>query len=97
VQPVAYQWLTEQLRAAGVATTLQEASLPGILATVAAGLAVSVLVSSYEAVLRPPGVRFVPLDGQCVDLIMTWPAGPESATVQAFRRELQSRRGDSNP
>lgn len=88
VQPVAHRWLTEQLRAASLPTTLQEAGLTGILATVAAGLAVSILVSSYEAVLRPPGVRFVPLDRLAVDLIMTWPAGPESATLRGFRREL---------
>lgn len=87
-QPVAHQWLTEQLRAAGRPTTLQEASLTSIFATVAAGLAVSVLVSSYQDVLRPPGVRFVPLDGLGVDLIMTWWSGPESATLRAFRREL---------
>jgi hypothetical protein len=40
--------------------------------------AVSIRVSSYEAVLRRPGARFVPLDRLTVDLIMTWPAGPES-------------------
>ena len=88
VQPVAHHWLTEQLRAAGLPTGLQEASLTSIFATVAAGLAVSVLVSSYQAVLRPPGVRFVPLDGLAVDLIMTWRSGPESATLHAFRDEL---------
>lgn len=87
-QPVAHRWLTDQLRAAGLATTLQEASLTSILATVAAGLAVSILVSSYDAVLRPPGVRFVPLDRLAVDLIMTWPAGPEAPTLRGFRREL---------
>ena len=89
-QPVAHQWLTEQLRSAGIPIGLQEASLTNILATVAAGLAVSVLVSSYEAVLRPPGVRFVPLDPLAVDLIMTWPAGPESPALSAFRRALTS-------
>lgn len=88
VQPVAHRWLTEQLRAAGLSTSLQEASLTSILATVAAGLAVSILVSSYECVLRPPGVRFVPLSGHAVDLIMTWPSGPQSPTLQAFRRDL---------
>lgn len=87
-QPIAYRWLTEQLRAAGLPTTLQEASLTSIFATVAAGLAVSVLVSSYETVLRPPGVRFVRLDGLTVDLIMSWPPGPESAVLRGFRREL---------
>jgi DNA-binding transcriptional LysR family regulator len=87
-QPVAHRWVTERLRAAGLTTTLQEASLTGILATVAAGLAVSILVSSYEGVLRPAGVRFVPLDGLAVDLVMSWPSGPESATLRAFRQEL---------
>jgi hypothetical protein len=63
VQPVAHHWLTQQLRAAGLSTVLQEATLPNILATVAAGLAVSVLISAYESILRPPGIRFIPLDG----------------------------------
>lgn len=70
VQPVAHHWLTQQLRAAGLSTVLQEATLPNILATVAAGLAVSVLVSAYQSILRPPGIRFIPLDGLTVDLIM---------------------------
>ncbi|HEU5266480.1 MAG TPA: LysR family transcriptional regulator [Jatrophihabitans sp.] len=87
-QPVAHEWLTAQLRAAGLPTTLHEASLTNILATVAAGLAVSVLVSTYEAVLRPPNVRFIPLDGLTVDLIMTRPVGRESPPLSAFRREL---------
>lgn len=87
-QPVARRWLIGQLRAAGLPDDLQEASLTSILATVAAGLAVSILVSSYEAVLRPPGVRFVPLSDLAVDLIMTWPGGPQSPTLQAFRRDL---------
>jgi DNA-binding transcriptional LysR family regulator len=87
-QPIAHHWLTRQLRAAGLPATLQEASLPSIFATVAAGLAVSVLVSSYEDVLRPPNVRFIPLDGLAVNLIMTWPSEPESPTLSAFRREL---------
>lgn len=88
VQPVAHRWLTEQLRAAGLPTTVQEAGLTSILATVAAGQAVSILLSSYEAVLRPPNVRFVPLERLAVDLIMTWPAGRESATLRGFRRDL---------
>jgi len=89
VQPVAHHWLTQQLRAAGLSTVLQEATLPNILATVAAGLAVSVLVSAYEAILRPPGIRFIPLDGPTVDLIMVWGPGPESPALRAFRREIK--------
>jgi DNA-binding transcriptional LysR family regulator len=89
VQPVAHDWLTRQLRAAGLSTVLQEATLPNILATVAAGLAVSVLVSAYEAILRPPGIRFIPLDGLTVDLIMVWGPGPESPALRAFRREIK--------
>jgi LysR family transcriptional regulator, benzoate and cis,cis-muconate-responsive activator of ben and cat genes len=89
VQPVAHDWLTLQLRAAGLSTVLQEATLPNILATVAAGLAVSVLVSAYESILRPPGIRFVPLDGLTVDLIMVWGTGPESPALRAFRHEIQ--------
>jgi DNA-binding transcriptional LysR family regulator len=89
VQPVAHDWLTRQLRAAGLSTVPQEATLPNILATVAAGLAVSVLVSAYASILRLPGIRFVPLDGLTVDLIMVWGPGPESPALRAFRREIQ--------
>ena len=89
VQPVAHNWLTQQLRAAGLPTVLQEATLPNILATVAAGLAVSVLVSAYEAILRPPGIRFIPLDGLTIDLIMVWGPGPESPALRAFRHEIK--------
>jgi DNA-binding transcriptional LysR family regulator len=89
VQPVAHHWLTQQLRAAGLSTMLQEATLPNILATVAAGLAVSVLVSAYESILRAPGIRFIPLDGLTVDLILVWGPGPESPALRAFRREIE--------
>lgn len=89
VQPVAHHWLTQQLRAAGLSTVLQEATLPNMLATVAAGLAVSVLVSAYESILRPPGIRFIPLEGLTVDLIMVWGPGPQSAALRAFRREIE--------
>jgi hypothetical protein len=45
-------------------------------------------VSAYESMLRLPGVRFVPLDGLAVDLIMVWGPGPESPVLRAFRREI---------
>ena len=43
-----------------------------------AGMAVSVLASSDESFLRPAGVRFIPLHGVTVDLILVWAPGPES-------------------
>ena len=88
VQPVGHKWLTEQLRAAGVATELQSATLMNIFATVAAGLAVSVLVRSYSSLLQPAGVRFVPLTDVSADLIMLWRPGAESALVREFREEM---------
>jgi hypothetical protein len=88
VQPVAHHWLTQQLRAAGLSTVLQEATLPNILATVAAGLAVSVLVSAYQSILRPPGIRFIPLDGLTVDLIMVW--GPVRNPLRCARSAARS-------
>jgi DNA-binding transcriptional LysR family regulator len=88
VQPIGHQWLTEQLRAADVATELQSATLMNIFATVAAGLAVSVLVRSYSSLLQPAGVRFVPLTDVSADLIMLWRPGPESDVVRAFREEM---------
>jgi DNA-binding transcriptional LysR family regulator len=48
-----------------------------------------VLVSAYASILRLPGIRFVPLDGLTVDLIMVWGPGPESPALRAFRREIQ--------
>jgi DNA-binding transcriptional LysR family regulator len=88
VQPIGHQWLTEQLRAAGVATELQSATLMNIFATVAAGLAVSVLVRSYSSLLQPAGVRFVPLADVSADLIMLWRPGAESVVVREFREEM---------
>jgi hypothetical protein len=80
-----------------LSTVLQEATLTNIFATVAAGLAVSVLVSAYESILRPPGVRFIPLDGLAVHLIMVWGPGPESPVLRAFRREIQQAMHTSTP
>jgi hypothetical protein len=88
VQPIGHKWLTEQLRVAGVATELQSATLMNIFATVAAGLAVSVLVRSYSSLLQPAGVRFVPLTDVSADLIMLWRPGAESALVREFREEM---------
>ncbi|QMU78024.1 LysR family transcriptional regulator [Streptacidiphilus sp. PB12-B1b] len=85
VQPVGYRWLTEQLADAGIAAPIQEATLATIFATVAAGIAVSVLVRSFEDLLSPAGVRFVPLDGPGIDLVLHWrpacasPSPPTSA------------------
>jgi len=59
-----------------------------IFATVAAGLAVSVLVRSYSSLLQPTGVRFVPLTDVSADLIMLWRPGAESAVVREFREEM---------
>jgi DNA-binding transcriptional LysR family regulator len=87
-QPVGRRWLTDQLRAAGVPTEPQQATLTNIVATVAAGLAVTVMLQSFESILRPPGVRFIPLDDLAIDLIMAWRPGPEPAVVRAFRREI---------
>ena len=46
-------------------------------------------MSAYVAILRPPGIRFIPLDGLTVDLIMVWGPGPESPALRAFRREIK--------
>ncbi|MEV6235525.1 LysR family transcriptional regulator [Lentzea sp. NPDC051838] len=87
-QPVGYLWLADQLRAAGVRTVVQEATLTNIVATVAAGLAVSVMLQSFQTILQPPGVRFVPLEDCAIDLILTCRRGPVSVAVDAFRREF---------
>jgi DNA-binding transcriptional LysR family regulator len=88
-QPVACDWLDTQLRAAEVTGKVWEAPLTDIMATVAAGLAVSVQITSQGSLLRPPGVRFIPLEGPTVDLVMSWGPGPQSAAVRAFRDELR--------
>ncbi|MET9232401.1 LysR family transcriptional regulator [Lentzea sp. NPDC003310] len=87
-QPVGYRWLTDRLRAAGVRATVQEATLTNIVATVAAGLAVSVMLRSFETILKPPGVRFIPIEDCAIDLIVTWRRGAVPAAVNAFKREL---------
>jgi DNA-binding transcriptional LysR family regulator len=88
VHPVGHRWLSDQLRVAGVSAELQPATLMSIFAMVAAGLAVSVLVRSYGSLLRPAGVRFLPLTGLAIDLIMLWRPGPDSAVVREFRQEM---------
>ncbi|MFI5734065.1 LysR substrate-binding domain-containing protein [Kribbella sp. NPDC051587] len=87
-QPVGYRWLSWMLRSAGLRTTLQEATLTNIVAAVAAGLTVSVMVHSFETILRPPGVQYIPVEGWRIDLIISHRPGPESPTVQAFRQAL---------
>jgi DNA-binding transcriptional LysR family regulator len=87
-QPVGHRWLTWALRTAGVRTTLQEATLTNIVAAVAAGLTVSVMMRSFESILRPPGVQYIPVEGWAIDLIMSHRPGQESPTVQAFQREM---------
>jgi DNA-binding transcriptional LysR family regulator len=94
VQPIGHKWLSEQLAAAGMSTELQSATLMNIFATVAAGLAVSVLVRSYSVLLQPAGVRFVPLTDVGVDLVMLWRPGPESVVVREFREEMTLARHD---
>jgi DNA-binding transcriptional LysR family regulator len=89
-QPVGHRWLHDRLRAAGVRTAVQEATLTNIVATVAAGLAVSVMLRSFESILRPPGVRFVPLEDCAIDLILSWRPGPVSSAVDAFNREMST-------
>jgi DNA-binding transcriptional LysR family regulator len=89
-QPVGHRWLHDQLRAAGVRTAVREATLTNIVATVAAGLAVSVMLRSFESILRPPGVRFVPLEDCAIDLILTRRPGTVSSAVDAFDREMST-------
>lgn len=85
-QPVGHRWLADRLREAGVRTTVQEATLTNIVATVAAGLATSVMLRSFQSILQPPGVRFVPIEDCAIDLILTCRQGPVPAAVEAFTR-----------
>jgi hypothetical protein len=50
---------------------------------------VSVLVRSYESILRPPGTRFIPLDGLAIDLIMLWRHDSEPPALPAFRAAIE--------
>lgn len=87
-QPVGYRWLSWGLRSADVGTTLLEATLTNIIAAVAAGLTVSVMMRSFESILRPPGVQYIPVEGWAIDLIVSHRPGPVSPVVEAFRDEL---------
>ncbi|MHA6757863.1 LysR family transcriptional regulator [Streptacidiphilus sp. PAMC 29251] len=88
VQPISYRWLSEYLANAGINAPIQEATLSIILATVAADLAVSVLVESFENLLHPVGVRFIPLTDMRLDLVMQWHEPQQSPAATTFRAQL---------
>jgi DNA-binding transcriptional LysR family regulator len=83
--PESFDDVVEGCRAAGFSPQLvQEATgAHTILALVAAGVGVSVLAGSYEA-LRGDDVAFVPLAGRQTTLYAAWRADSASAAVRNF-------------
>jgi DNA-binding transcriptional LysR family regulator len=71
-------------RAAGFSPAIvQEASGVSALGLVAAGLGVTVVAASYQA-LSLDGVRFVPVTGHQLTLQVAWAAGNTNTALPGF-------------
>jgi DNA-binding transcriptional LysR family regulator len=81
---LAYDEFIASCRAAGFSPAIvQEASGTSALGLVAAGLGVTVLAASYQA-LSLAGVRFIPLAGHQLTLQLAWAAGNTNTALPAF-------------
>jgi DNA-binding transcriptional LysR family regulator len=81
---LAYDEFIASCRAAGFSPAIvQEASGISALGLVAAGLGVTVVAASYQA-LSLDGVRFVPVTGHQLTLQVAWAAGNTNTALPAF-------------
>jgi DNA-binding transcriptional LysR family regulator len=81
---LAYDEFIASCRAAGFSPAIvQEASGVSALALVAAGLGVTVVAGSYQA-LSLDGVRFVPVIGLQLTLQLAWAVGNTSTALPGF-------------
>jgi DNA-binding transcriptional LysR family regulator len=81
---LAYDQFIASCRAAGFSPAIvQEASGVSALALVAAGLGVTVVAGSYQA-LSLDGVRFVPVIGYQLTLQLAWAAGNTNTALPGF-------------
>jgi DNA-binding transcriptional LysR family regulator len=96
---LAYDEFIASCRAAGFSPAIvQEASGISALGFVAAGLGVTVVAASYQA-LSVDGVRFVPVAGHQLSLQLAWAAGNTNTALPAFlatARQIASRAGRSS-
>ena len=67
---------------------MQEASGISALGFVAAGLGVTVVAASYQA-LSLEGIRFVPVAGHQLTLLVAWAADNTSTALPAFLETAQ--------
>ena len=81
---LAYDEFIASCRAAGFSPAIvQEASGISALGLVAAGLGVTIVAASYQA-LSLDGVRLVPVTGHQLTLQLAWAAGNTNTALPAF-------------
>jgi DNA-binding transcriptional LysR family regulator len=94
---LAYDEFIASCRAAGFSPAIvQEASGISALGLVAAGLGVTVVAASYQA-LSLDGVRFVPVTGHQLTLQVAWAAGNTNTALPGFLQTARQIVGQANP
>lgn len=94
---LAYDEFIASCRAAGFSPAIvQEASAISALGLVAAGLGVTVVAASYQA-LSLDGVRFVPVVGHQLTLQVAWAAGSTNTALPAFLETARQIAGQTIP
>jgi DNA-binding transcriptional LysR family regulator len=94
---LAYDEFIASCRAAGFSPAIvQEASGISALGLVAAGLGVTVVAASYQA-LSLDGVRFVPVTGHQLTLQVAWAVGNTNTALPGFLETARQITGQANP
>jgi DNA-binding transcriptional LysR family regulator len=94
---LAYDEFIASCRAAGFSPAIvQEASGISALGLVAAGLGVTVVAASYQA-LSLDGVRFVPVTGHQLTLQVAWAAGNTNTALPGFLDTARQIAGQASP
>jgi DNA-binding transcriptional LysR family regulator len=94
---LAYDEFIASCRAVGFSPAIvQEASGITALGLVAAGLGVTIVAASYQA-LSLEGVRFVPVTGHQVRLQVAWAADNTNTALPAFLETARQIAGQTNP
>ena len=93
-QPRGRAWLAAALVAAGHDGQLLDITPSTVAATVAGGVAVTVLAPSYARVLDLGGIVLVPVTGLHLDLVVLWRRGDLSPALRHFLTVIDA---DSGP
>jgi DNA-binding transcriptional LysR family regulator len=95
-QPRGRAWLTAALVAAGHDGRLLDITPSTVVATVAAGAAVTVLAPSYAGVLDLGGIALVPVTGLHLDLVVLWRRGDRSPALRRFLAVIDAGSGSAD-